>query len=1040
MRAGRFRKHGWLSPIVWLLFMIVAASSFAWAERLPVKIYTTADGLGHNNVNRIVRDSRGFLWFCTFEGLSRFDGYGFTTYSLAHGLPSQVVNDLLETRDGEYLVATGAGLCRFNPHGIRRRGATNGVPASAAAAAIFTVYFPGPDAKSKEVTSLLQDHSGAIWCGTAAGLYRLEQPDGQVGFRFIELGMPTISGEVKNVTSMIEDRRRTLWIGSQSGIYRLLLDGRAERYDDRHGLPDNFIHSLLEDREGRLWAGTRLGGLCRLVADPDPTRPVVARVYSIKDGLPTVWINQVFQASDGSLWAGSPGGLVRFIPTAEGSDFRFRAYAQPHGLSSNQVSSLAEDRNGNLWLGMENGGAAKLARSGITAFGQADGFSTATAIFKDRAGDLYVIAGPNDKNREYLINRFDGERFTAIQPRLPRDIYYGWGWNGLVLEDRVGEWWVATGQGLYRFPKVNSFERLAHTPPKAVYTTHDGLASNEVLRLFEDSRGGIWVGTANGGGLSRWDRATETFHSYTEQDGLPSLVNYYPISFAEDRTGNLWVGFSTGGGLARYRDGRFTRFTSADGLAEGGIFNLFVDSSGRLWAPTTRGGVCRIDQPEAERPTIVTYTTADGLSSNDVKAVTEDRWGRIYLGAGRGIDRLDPATGHIRHYTANEGALLGDVNAALQDRDGALWFSFATGLVRLVPEPDVRPLPPPVLITGLRIAGDAHPISALGETEVAPLGLDANKNQLQLDFVALGFSPGEGLRYQYRLEGTGQDWSPPSDQRTVNFAHLAPGRYRFLVRAINADGVMSERPASFSFTLLPPLWQRWWFVAMVAALLSAIVYALYRYRLARLLEIERVRTRIASDLHDDIGSNLTRIAILSEVAHRQLSAEGRHLNGPLSAIAQISRESVASMSDIVWAINPRRDTLFDLVRRMRKCTSEIFAHGQVEFELRAPEAESDLKLGADVRRDLFLIFKEAVNNAARHSECAHVEIELRIERSWLVLRVSDDGRGFDPAQPSEGQGLVSMKRRAVGLGGKLEITSGQGAGAEIMLRVPRRPR
>ncbi|HXG93127.1 MAG TPA: two-component regulator propeller domain-containing protein [Blastocatellia bacterium] len=459
------------------------------------------------------------------------------------------------------------------------------------------------------------------------------------------------------------------------------------------------------------------------------------------------------------------------------------------------MQALAEDRNGNLWLGMANGGAVKLARSGITAFTEADGFKMASAIFKDEDGTLYVIAGPDNIHREYLINRFDGERFASIHLKLPKDVYYGWGWNQLVVNDREGEWWAATGTGIYRFPKV-SFERLAHTPPKSIYTTRDGLASDEIIRLFEDSRGDIWVGTTNRHGLSRWDRASEKFHHYTEQDGLPSLVSYYPISFAEDGAGCVWIGFSVGGGLARFCDGRFTRFTSADGLAEGGIFNLFVDSKGRLWVPTTRGGVCRIDNPKAECPSILTYTTAGGLSSDDVRAVTEDRWGRIYLGTGRGIDRLDPATGHIRHYTANEGALLGDVNAALQDSDGALWFSFATGLVRLVPEADLQPIPPPVLITALRIAGDAQPISALGETEVALLELGANKNELQIEFVALGFSAGEGLRYQYKLEGASDEWSAPSEQRSVNFARLAPDRYRFLVRAVNADGVMSERPAN----------------------------------------------------------------------------------------------------------------------------------------------------------------------------------------------------------------------------------------------------
>src|SRR5262249_25150780 len=186
--------------------------------------------------------------------------------------------------------------------------------------------------------------------------------------------------------------------------------------------------------------------------------------------------------------------------------------------------------------------------------------------------------------------------------------------------------------------------------------------------------------------------------------------------------------------------GRFTRFTTVDGLPEGGIFNLFVDSSGRLWVPTTRGGVCRIDHPEADHPAIVTYTTADGLSSNDVMAITEDRLGRIYLGTGRGIDRLDPAPVPFRHSTANEGVLLGDMNAAMQDRNGALWFSFDAGLVRLVPEPDLQPNPPPVWITGLRIAGEAQPVSALGEAEMWPVQLAANNNELQIDFVAPGFT------------------------------------------------------------------------------------------------------------------------------------------------------------------------------------------------------------------------------------------------------------------------------------------------------------
>ena len=1005
------------------------------AERLPIKTYTTADGLAHNNVNRIVRDSRGFLWFCTFEGLSLFDGYSFTTYGVSHGLPSQVINDLLETHEGQYWVATDAGLCRFNPKGIPGQRATNGARESAAPNVMFAVYLPGEDAKSKQVTSLLQDRAGVIWCGTARGLYRLEQRYGQVEFRFIELGMPAIYGEGRNVTSMIEDQRGALWIGSMNGIYRLLPDGRAKYYGDCHGSPLNFVHSLLADRDGGLWAAADSVALCRLVPDPDPARPVWSRPYSVKDGLPVAVFNQLFQLADGSLWAGSSTGLIRFIPTADGSEFRIRVYGQPHGLRSPNVQALAEDRSGNLWVGMANGGAAKLARSGITAYGEADGFKSARAIFKDRSEALNVITIPNEK--QYLINRFDGERFTAIQLKLLKlSYYFGWGWNQLVLEDRAGEWWVATGHGLYRFPKVSSSDRLARTPPKAAYTTRDGLSSNEILRVFEDSHGKIWVATANGGGLSRWDPATETFHRYTEQDGLPSLVNFYPISFAEDRAGNIWIGFSVGGGLVRYRDGRFTRFTADDGLAEGGIFNLLVDSADRLWTPTTRGGVCRIDHPEAERPTVLTYTTSDGLSSNDVKAVTEDRWGRIYLGTGRGIDRLDPATGHVRHYTANEGALLGDVNAALQDRDGALWFSYSTGLVRLVPEPDLQPIPPPILLTGLRIAGDARLLSALGETEIAPIELAANKNELQIDFVALGFSPGEGLRYQYKLEGADDDWGLLSDQRTVNFANLASGRYRFLVRAVNADGVMSDHPASFSFTIFPPVWRRWWFLTLSMLAMALAAFMAYRYRVSRLLELERIRTRIAADLHDDIGANLTRITILSEVFDQQLERGDKPDHSALSSIAEISRESAASMRDIVWAINPKRDRLLDLSRRMRGFASDIFTSRNIQFQFHAPDRDRDLRLGPEVRRDVFLIFKEAVSNVVRHSSCAEAVIQLSVEGKELVLTVSDDGEGFDPGDDGEGQGLASMLRRAEGFGGTLEVGPNDGRGTIVLLRVP----
>ena len=1022
-----------------VLAVLLISSFDITAERLPIKTYTTADGLAHNEVNRIVCDSRGFLWFCTREGLSRFDGYGFTTYGLEDGLPSAIINDLLVTREGAYWVATAGGLCRFNPVPRAQPRNNGAADSNHAADLMFKRCSTDQDAESKYILSILQDRAGVVWCGTRNGLYQVEAASDEVKLASVDIGIPA-RFESRFIQCLFEDHLGSLWIGTANGLYRRWQDGRVEAYTRRDGLPDNIIQSLLEDREGRIWVGTRFGGLFRLVSEPKPGRNVVARVYSDKDGLP-LWINQLFQASDGRLWAGSNVGLIQFVPTDSG-EFRFRVYSEANGLSYHEVASLVEDRNGNLWLGTLNGGGCKIARTGFTTFGGGDGLYGSQTLMDTRAGDLIVL-GWTESRAEALIYQFDGERFIPVRPRLSEYVKnqgYSWGWDQNVVEDHAGEWWIATRGGLCRFPKLNEPAQLATTPPKAVYTTSNGLASDVILCLFEDSRGDVWISSVGEGrgpsGLSRWERRTDKFYHYGAKDDLPRFEAFFVSSFAEDDAGNVWIGFNGDGGMARYRDGHFTRFAGPEGVPAGQIRKMLVDSSGRLWGATYQSGLCRIDDPSAERPRLVTYTTADGLSSNEITTVSEDQWGRIYIGTGRGIDRLDPRTGRIKHYTTADGLPVGVISAALRDRTGALWFNFSTGLARLTPESDPPSLPPPILITSLRIAGQMQPISALGQVEIAPLKLGADKNQLQFDFVALGFSPGEGLRYQYKLEGASGEWSQLTGLRTVNFSNLAPGAYRFLVRATNADNVFSETPASLSFTILPPVWQRWWFISSTALLIGLVAYALYRYRVTRLLQLEQVRTRIAADLHDDIGSSLSQISVLSEVLRNQLGEQEARVSKNLSLINRVSQEALDSMSDIVWAINPQQDHLSDLVRRMRRMASEALPAREIRFNFNAPNTGLDLKLGADIRRQVYLMFKETINNLIRHSKCVETTIDLKIEGMWLVLTITDNGQGFDPEKVSEGNGLVSLHRRARSLNGETIVSSRRGEGTTVTIRVP----
>jgi signal transduction histidine kinase len=273
----------------------------------------------------------------------------------------------------------------------------------------------------------------------------------------------------------------------------------------------------------------------------------------------------------------------------------------------------------------------------------------------------------------------------------------------------------------------------------------------------------------------------------------------------------------------------------------------------------------------------------------------------------------------------------------------------------------------------------------------------------------------------------------------VNFASLASGRYRFRVRAVNADGVASAQPATVSFTVLRPVWQRWWFLASALALLGLLATALYRYRVARLLELERMRTRIATDLHDDIGAGLSRVAILSEVVKRQVTGSAEQSLPLLDEIAGSARSLVASMREIVWAIDPRRDELGNLIARLRQFATDVLDAQGINWELDAPPELEQFKLDPEQRRQLFLIFKEALHNIARHADCQSVRLRLELVQQQLWGEIRDDGRGFALAPESSsanGQGLENMKRRAAQLGGEVEIETAPGAGVCLKLRIP----
>jgi ligand-binding sensor domain-containing protein/signal transduction histidine kinase len=1017
----------------------------AGAERLPIKTYTTADGLPRDHINRIMQDSRGFIWLSTSEGLSRFDGYRFTNYGTEQGLADRHVNDFLETRGGTYWVATSNGLCRFIPDALP---APSGAPTHRAQR--FVTYHPDQGGKVWAVRVLYEDRAGRIWCGTSAGLFRIEEVDGAPVFSFVDIVQPAPTDDKLGISAIIEDRRGSLWITAQSGLYRLRPDGAVERYTAEDGLSERYSRTLIEDGDGRIWVGSTLG-LFQLVDDPKPHRPVVAWMYSTKDGLANNEVMSLCQSADGKLWIGTWMGLSNLTHSRTTKRAELQSYDRTSGLSDIEITALYQDRDGNLWIGSDSGGAMRLAANGLATYGEEDGVRGVriASIFENLSRELCVISG-------YWLNVLsDGQgraKFSPIHLTLPSGIHAGsWGWYQIMFEDSTGQWWMNTSEGLVRYPRLASTARITRARPQAVYTTKDGLPTNDVFRLFEDSRHDIWISTLGNtqAVLARWERATGTFHRYSPADGIPEAA---PCAFCEDGSGNLWIGFYTGE-LVRYRDGRFSPVRMTAGALSGLVRGLYLDAQKRLWVATSDAGVACTGDPGAQEPVFRFYSMAEGMSSNQATCVTQDQWGMIYVGTGRGVDKLDPSTGRIRQLTMADGLPNSFVNVGFRDRDNSLWFGTLQGLSRLVPQPERPTPPPPILITALHIAGTDYPLPELGAANIAGPELGANQKNIQIDFSGLSLTAAESLRYQYKLEGAFSQWGAPSSERAVAYPNLAPGSYRFLVRAVSQDGTMSEWPAAVSFAILPPVWQRWWFRSIALIVIAIPIFAIVRSRRQRiraardaeealqrgreerLAELERVRTRIATDLHDDIGSTLSQIYLLSEVARQRLAAGDETVAEPLALISDASHEVVDSMSDIVWAINPNRDHLRDLVHRMRRFASDIFSSCDIAFRFSAPDAESDVRLGADVRREVFLIFKESVNNLVKHSGCTEARIEFQMASQSILLVVSDNGKGFDPCKCTEGHGLMSLRERSKSIGGQLDLVSTIGAGTTVTLRM-----
>lgn len=911
----------------------------------------------------------------------------------------------------------------------------------------------GDGLPQNSVTSIVQSRDGYLWLGTFGGLVRF---DGQRFTVFDPENTPGLSSA--RIVTLHEDRSGVLWVGTESGLVRYQ-HGQFTSFTTRDGLPHNRIMSIFDDRRGRLWVGTG-SAIARLEAGRFQTVPfdapdavalafaespngdfwitTIDRVVRWPDeGAPIVVQRLTSQAtarllvdSKGRLWSAAAGlqrwdgqrlrnvplppahGAVTalaedahgtiWIATWNGEVFTWREddTVRPAGNSFTPapVRSLIADRDGNVWVGTDVSGLSRLSRRRAVSYqrpGVAD--QSIGPIVGDGTGGLWIGATCGG-----LIHFQDGVfRTYGKADGLPHDCVWA------LHRDNDGTLWIGTmGGGLTQLAggRMRSWNRS------------DGMASALVSGLMRAADGTLWMATDLG--VTRFDG--ERFTNYGAAEAVPGGM----LTIAQDRRGALWFGGL--GGLTRYADGAFTTFDTSAGLSNNHVRSIHEDADGVLWIGTYGGGLNRFKDGR-----FISFGIRQGLHDNAVSRIIEDDRGNLWMSGNKGVFRVaraqldEFANGGIAaitsiSYGTADGMIIEETNggqpAGWRAADGRLWFPTIKGLVSI--EPDAAPA--------------AMPTVYIERTVV-------KNRDAEFHFTAVDLSAAEKTRFRYRLAGYDRQWIDSGVRREAYYTNIPPGEFRFEVVATNSDGVWSASPAHTALSVSPFWWERR--DAQLAMLLGLLVLTGFgvrelslrraRARLAELMReqaLERERSRIARDLHDDLGSQLSHMALMA--ARTETGEPGQRL-------AAAARSAVQTMDELVWSVNARNDTVEAFAYYVAQYAEEHVGIAGLRCRLALPPALPARPLAADARRHLFLAFKEAINNVLKHAQASEIRVSLDTHLDAIVLEVADNGCGLSSAaMDPTGNGLGNLKERMEAVGGSVQVDSHPGQGTRLTFTVP----
>jgi ligand-binding sensor domain-containing protein/signal transduction histidine kinase len=945
------------------------------------RVWQTEQGLPQNTVTAIVQTPDGYLWIGTQHGLARFDGVRFVVFNSANvaAFKSDRISALLaDPEDGLWIGTEGGGVIRCRDGQFQNWSVLDGL-------------------SSDMVTSLTAGAEGDVWVGTVYGLNRFQA--GRFITYTVAEGLPG-----SEVLALTTDGQGRLWVGTERGLGQMT-GGKLQPVES-DGLR---VEQLVVDQTGDVWAGGPTSGLMR-----------VKQGQSVLQQVPTSGRVTALCAGSGDvLWVGLGAAGLQRMHVGKATNVQHPPLEAP-------VTCLYEDREGNLWAGTEGGGLVRLTPRQLFTFTSKDGLAgdVINALVEDAAGRLWVGSQTGD----VLVYQNDRFARVSLADRGAR--------SAPVLSlcgSPDGSVWIGTrGSGPFHWQQGNV----------VAPNLGGGSLPAIVTALFVDRETGVWMGTEAEGVIYLRDRKARR---YTTSDGLSRNE---AICIAQTPDGATWLG-TRAAGLNRIESGRISTFGRADGLGSDAIRALHADAEGSLWIGTSAGLSVYHDGQ------FFTYTRRHGFRDDIISQIVSDDLGRLWLGCNRGLLRiarhelLEVAAGRrdwltyvpfgTRDGMLNTECLGGRQSAALKDRTGRLWFATVRGLVRVDPSPNVAAarLPTVLLERAWLNEEEILPdrlVSGGKPARTQAVRVPPGSAKLELQYTATTLRAPEKTRFRHRLEGFDTQWINAGENRRALYSRLPAGEYEFRVAACNEEGVWNLEGATLAVVVPPHYWETTAFKVAVAVAAAGGLGGLIWLRQKRRRELERLRLRIAGDLHDDLGSHLSSIALLSQRVRRRTPLS-EVAQGELEEIEQIARKTTQSIRDIIWFIEPDRDTLADLVRRMQEVACLMLAEVDCEFEVRAAPAAS--RISPEFRRNMFLVFKEAIHNVVRHAHCTRVEISVSGDGGRLLVSVRDNGRGFSLNSPVAGNGLKQMQLRLTRLGGQCAIRSkpGQGTTVEFAARV-----